>query len=428
MIALQVINQILSTGSIRFVEDNCLSIEHFAGYEQEFSFIIEHSRKYNKVPDKATFLAAFQDFELLEVTESDQYLIDALSEEHLYYQSVPVIQRAAELLKTNAKDAVDYLLSQIPQLSSGTRIGGCDIITRADERFQSYLQKLSSEHSAYITTGFEELDYILHGWAKEEEFVVFFARTGQGKSWVLTKVLSHAWQIGNRVGCISPEMGPQKLGYRFDTLINNFSNTALVWGKDAPNYPAYIEDLKKKENPFIIAVPKDFDKKITVSKLKTFIQANRLDILGIDGITYLTDERYKKGDSKTISLTNISEDLIALSLEIGVPIIVAAQSNRMGVKKEEDEGTPDLETIRDSDGIAQNATKVISLRQTGAGLEFGVKKHRDGITGDKLIYYWDIDKGIFNYIPSGTDSVRKEHRDKKIEDLKKSFGEGTDVF
>jgi len=223
-------------------------------------------------------------------------------------------------------------------------------------------------------------------------------------------------------------MGPQKLGYRFDTLVNNFSNTCLLWGRSAEGYDNYIQDLRKKENPFIIAVPKDFNKKITISKLKTFIQVNKLDILGIDGITYLADERYKKGDTKTTSLTNISEDLISLSLEMRVPIIVAALSNRSGVKRDEDEGTPELETIRDSDGIAQNATKVISLRQTGAGLEFGIKKHRDGITGDKLIYYWDIDRGIFNYIPSGVDSVGSERRERKIDDLKKSFGKGSDVF
>jgi replicative DNA helicase len=155
---------------------------------------------------------------------------------------------------------------------------------------------------------------------------------------------------------------------------------------------------------------------------------NKLDILGIDGITYLTDERYKRGDNKTTGLTNISEDLMSLSLELGVPIIVAAQSNRSGVKKDEEEGTPDLDTIRDSDGIAFNATKVIAIRQTGAGLEFGIKKHRDGPVGDKLIYYWDIDKGIFTYIPSSLDGASSEHRDRKIDDLKKSFGNGVDVF
>jgi hypothetical protein len=223
-------------------------------------------------------------------------------------------------------------------------------------------------------------------------------------------------------------MGPQKIGYRFDTLVSNFSNKNLVWGKKEPNYDQHIDRLKTNEVPFIVATPNDFAKKITVSKLKLFVQSNKLDVLGIDGITYLTDERHQKGDTKTISLTNISEDLISLSLELNVPIIVAAQSNRSGAKKEDEDGTPDLETIRDSDGIAQNATKVLSLRQTGAGLEFGIKKHRDGVTGDKLIYYWDIDKRIFNYIPATNDSSEPKKREKKMNEIKKSFGDGSDVF
>lgn len=428
MIALQVINKILDSTNIDFIERNGLSIEHFSGYEEEVSFIIEHFRLYNRVPDKTTFCSEFPEFDLIEVKESDRYLLDTLTEEYLYYKTVPVVQKTAELLKTDAKSAIEYLSAQTQELGLKTRLGGTDIISRANERLEVFKNKKDSEKSVYITTGFQEIDDILHGWAKGEEYVVIVARTGQGKSWIITKTLAHAWQLGYRVGCISPEMGPDKLGYRFDTLVNNFSNTSLVCGKDVNGYEQYIGDLEKKENPFIIAVPKDFEKKITVSKLRAFIQTNKLDILGIDGITYLTDERYKRGDNKTIGLTNISEDLMSLSLEMGVPIIVAAQSNRSGVKKDEDEGTPDLETIRDSDGIAQNATKVISIRQTGAGLEFGIKKHRDGSVGDSLIYYWDIDKGVFTYIPSGLDGASTEYRDKKITDLKNSFGNGVDIF
>ncbi|NLA24197.1 MAG: hypothetical protein GX879_04445, partial [Bacteroidales bacterium] len=280
----------------------------------------------------------------------------------------------------------------------------------------------------YITTGFEELDDIMKGWAKGEELIVLFARTGQGKTWVLTKSLAHAWQIGNNVGYISPEMGPDRVGYRFDTLYKNFSNRKLIWGDEVEGYGDYIKELAKFKNPFIVATPLDFQKKITVSKLKNFIISNKLDILGIDGITYLTDERYKKGDNKTIMLTNISEDLMGLSMELEIPIIVVVQSNRSGVKTQDSEGTPELESIRDSDGIAHNASKVISLRQTGAGLEFGIKKHRDGSSGGKLLYYWDIDKGKFNYIPSDKDAVRPEIRKRKSDEIKNSFQDGSEVF
>ncbi len=115
-------------------------------------------------------------------------------------------------------------------------------------------------------------------------------------------------------------------------------------------------------------------------------------------------------------------------MELGIPIIVVVQSNRSGAKDKDTEGTPELESIRDSDGISHNATKVIALRQTGAGLEFGIKKHRDGVSGGKLIYYWDIDKGIFNYIPSGEDAVKPETRQRKADEIKNSFNDGTDVF
>lgn len=428
MITLQILNKVIQTGDIQLITKNALTEEYFVGYEPEFNFIMNHFNKYGKVPDKATFLDKFNDFNLIEVTETDKYLLDTLYEEHLYYKSVEVVQKVAELLKTNANDAVEYLHSQLPNLKIATSSEGTDIIKQADERYQTYLEKMNAKNPWYITTGFEELDDILNGWAKGEELVVLFARTGQGKSWVLAKTLTHAWQIGNRVGYISPEMSPTKIGYRFDTLLKNFSNRNLVWGKEEPDYEQYINDLKTKENPFIVATPLDFEKKVTVTKLKHFCQTNKLDILGIDGITYLTDERYKKGDNKTISLTNISEDLMALSIELGIPILVVVQSNRGGVKDADSEGTPELENIRDSDGIAQNATKVIALRQTGAGLEFGIKKHRDGINGGKLIYYWDIDKGQFNYIPSNEDAVKPEKRQKKADKIKNSFNDGTDVF
>lgn len=428
MITLQIINKVLQTQDIQIINKNALTEEYFVGYESEFNFIVDHFNKYGKVPDKATFLDNFNDFNFIEVAETDKYLLDTLYEEHLYYKSVEVVQKVAELLKHNSNDAVEYLHSQLPNLQIAATTEGTDIISQADERYKIYLEKMNAENPWYITTGFEELDDILNGWAKGEELIVLFARTGQGKSWVLAKTLAHAWQIGNRVGYISPEMSATRIGYRFDTLFKNFSNRNLVWGKEEPDYPDYIEELRKHENPFIVATPLDFQKKITITKLKNFVQTHKLDILGIDGITYLTDERYKRGDNKTITLTNISEDLIALSMELGIPIIVVVQSNRSGVKAQDSDGTPELENIRDSDGIAQNATKVIALRQTGAGLEFGIKKHRDGINGGKLIYYWDIDKGQFNYIPSNEDAVKPEKRQKKADEIKNSFNDGVDMF
>ena len=182
--------------------------------------------------------------------------------------------------------------------------------------------------------------------------------------------------------------------------------------------------MRARDNKFIVATPLDFDKRITVSKLRNWIKQYKLDMIAIDGITYISDERGHRNDNKTTSLTNISEDLMELSMEMGVPVLVVVQANRTGVGDADKDGTPELESIRDSDGIAHNASKVISLKQKADGvLEMGIKKQRFGAVGGRLNYSWDIDTGEFTYL-DGAEAPRR--RASKPNDSKPS--KGGDVF
>lgn len=422
MVSLQILNKIISTKDISIITDNNLTIDYFLEYEDEYSFIKEHFDNYKNVPDTETFINKFPDFELLEVTESDRYLVDAIREEYLYSKSVPVIKKAAELLKSDSNEASRYLQSELVNLTPNYTTPYVDII-HSNSRVEMFEDKSNNKDKWFIPTGFEELDDIIYGWQCGEEFVVIFARTGIGKSWVLVKTVQHAWEIGKNVGYVSPEMSADKIGYRFDTLNNHFSNMALVRGDKSKvsidEYRQYNEKLAEHNNRILVSTPMDFNKQVTVGKLRTFVQANNLDMLAIDGITYMTDERYKRGDNKTTSLTNISEDLMALSCELKIPILVVVQSNRGGTEKD----TPDLEDIRDSDGIAHNATKVISLNQKEEALVMKIKKNRDGKIGDKLTYLWDIDLGEFTWMPGDCDSATIERKEQKREEVKKEYKE-----
>lgn len=422
MVSLQILNKIISTKDISIITDNNLTIDYFLEYEDEYSFIKEHFDNYKNVPDTETFINKFPDFELLEVNESDRYLVDAIREEYLYSKSVPVIKKAAELLKSDSNEASRYLQSELVNLTPNYTTPYVDII-HSNSRVEMFEDKSNNKDKWFIPTGFEELDDIIYGWQCGEEFVVIFARTGIGKSWVLVKTVQHAWEIGKNVGYVSPEMSADKIGYRFDTLNNHFSNMALVRGDKSKvsidEYRQYNEKLAEHNNRILVSTPMDFNKQVTVGKLRTFVQANNLDMLAIDGITYMTDERYKRGDNKTTSLTNISEDLMELSCELKIPILVVVQSNRGGTEKD----TPDLEDIRDSDGIAHNATKVISLNQKEEALVMKIKKNRDGKIGDKLTYLWDIDLGEFTWMPGDCDSATIERKEQKREEVKQEYKE-----
>ncbi len=432
MVAYQILSKVIQSRDDSIIEENLLTVDHFLGYENEFKFIQEHKEKYGNIPDKETFLSHFPEFELLDVTESDKYLVDTIQEEFLYARSVPIIQKAAELLNTDSNASAEYLASQLHNLQPNYHIGGTDIVAGAQARYNEYLERKDKQEEWYFESGFKELDEITHGIQRGEELLVIVARTNQGKSWVLAKMCAHVWKTGFNVGYFSPEMSASTIGFRFDTLINNFSNKGLMWGKqeevDNEAYKAYMDGLKSHTNKFVVTTPLDFDRRVTVSKLRNWIRQDKLDMIAIDGITYISDERGQRNDNKTTSLTNISEDLMALSVEMKIPILIVVQANRTGVGSADEDGTPELESIRDSDGIAHNASKVISLKQKSDNtLEIGIKKQRFGAVGGRLNYSWDINTGEFNFL-NVSESRSRRREDKQDGEVKTKKKSGTDVF
>lgn len=425
MVQLQILNYVLNTKDISILRDNNITGEYFSEYPEEYMFIKEHVDNYKQVPDIESMMAKFSDFTPLEVTESKRYLVDTIREEYLYSKFVPVIKKSAELLKGDSNEAAKYLQSEIVNLTPNYTIPTVDI-TKSDSRVETFEDKANNPEKWFIPTGFQELDDIIGGWQMGEEYGVIFARTGKGKSWVLVKTCEHAWQIGKTVGYISPEMSADRIGYRFDTVHKHYSNSALLRGDTSEvsvdDYYNYIDDMRKHKNGFLVSTPEDFNKQITATKIRSYALANHLELVAIDGIKYMTDERYKRGDSITTSLTNISQDLFSVSRELGIPIIVVVQSNRDGVK-EDPYATPDLEDIRDSDGIAHNATKVISLGRKEDALIMEIKKNRDGVTGNKLTYLWNIDKGDFEWIPTDDDTSTHEHKEERKEEIKYEYKE-----
>lgn len=430
LVQLQIISKILQSKDATILDEYMLTNDMFVGYENEIQYITEHIEKYGNVPDEVTFLGQFPEFDITEVTESDRYLVNTIREEYLYYKTARVINKVAELTKEDSNVAVEYMLDELPNLEPNYDIGGVDIIHNAEGRLDKYREVKANPNQWFLESGFKELDDEIHGLQRGEELFVIVARTNNGKSWVLTKMCAHIWKTGYNVGYMSPEMSADSIGYRFDTLIKNFSNRGLTWGKDEvseDDYKDYIDGLKDSKNKFIVATPRDFGNKVTVRKLKNWIKQYKLDVIAIDGITYLSDERYTRGDSKNTSLTNISEDLMSLSVEMNVPIIVVVQANRSGVIGEDDEGTPELESIRDSDGIAHNASKVLSIRQKKNNvLEMGVKKNRGGKVGSKVTYSWSINTGEFVYIPYEESVARKPKDD--TEKVKQKYNDKSDVF
>lgn len=420
MIELQILNYVLKNKSTKILSENNITEDYFNQYSDEYKYIIEHLQEYGNVPDTETFLDKFPDFDIINVSESTEYIVNTIREEHLYSKAVPILTKMSELLQTDSYNAVDYLKSVIPDLKIENRSRGIDIIKQADSRLQEWQETRNNSETRFLPTGFPELDEEIGGLHMGEELLVLFARTGQGKSWVAIKMLEHIWKVIKKpIGILEPEMSANKTGYRFDTVHKNISSKALYRGEEIQGYHKYISRLSNIDVPFIVSHPSDFEKMVTVSKLRQWVEDNHFCVLCVDGISYLQDERKQRGDNKTTQLTNISEDLMQLSIDLKIPVIVVVQSNRSGTEQEDLQ----LENIRDSDGIAYNASIVLSIQQKETGLQIRSNKVRNGKNNIKLLYKWDTDHGIFENIPQ---PEKGEQEQEKAEDLRRRYHDKED--
>ena len=401
MIELQCINNILAENNIYSYLEEGINADFFPNYTKEWNYILEHYKKYGKVPDQATFLANFTEFDLLDVLEPQKYLLENLREDYVFRNAADLFNESVELLKQNAFEGLRNILSKGEKLLVNNSITqGTDINNIVNQKIADINSKKGTEGILGISTGLKELDDILGGWLPGEELVTIVGRVNQGKSWLLQKFLTAAHSQGKRILLYSGEMSAMQVGYRHDTLALNYSNRQLTRGTISDvQFSNYENDLQERANslqPFIVVTPKDLGGKyMTVSTLKALIKKYTPDIVGIDQLSLMDDER--KGENRRLQLSNITMDLFRISEELGLPILADAQANRNKTNTEEPEN-PELADIGESDAIGQNSSRVISLVQTKLGLSLLVTKNRYGENNKKFIYSWDIDLGTFRFV------------------------------
>jgi replicative DNA helicase len=424
MIQLQILSKIITEKSFDFVVLNNLGVEHFSDFEEEFSYISYHYYEYGNIPDERTITDKFKHLTICECTESDRFLLGKLQEDFLFRKGSNILNELQPIFEADANEGVEFLLQRLPELTVDLRITGTDLVKNADKRFNEYSKYEDLLEYGVIPSGFPEMDEILYGWLGYTDVVVFLSRINEGKSWIIAKSAAEAWKAGKNVCIYNSEMDDILTGYRVDTSLSGISNKALFLkdktvGKD---YKKHIEKMKQQENCFIVVTPdeEDLGGELTPSKIKVLIEKFKLDVFFIDQYSGLTSDKYIRDRKERY--THIAKELVKISRYYNVPIIGAVQANRKSVEGKDDEAMPEMENVSDADEIAALCTRMISLRNLKAGLKFKIIKNRYGKKGDSFLYFWDIDKGIFKFIPD-----KKSSKEKKIEN-KKKFKDKTSVF
>ena len=424
MIQLQALNYILDTKDSSFLVLNNLTKDYFSDYINEFQFIQNHLEQYNTIPDKATFLSKFPKFDIIEVTESVNYLFDGLVEDNNKRLLAKTFNKVRELITSGKVDeAMRVYANASDDMVKAKHLTCVDLINDTS-RYTDFVNKCSDFSTFYVKTGFDELDEIIGGWDRSEELGTIVARPGVGKSWVLLKVAVAAAMQGLNVGIYSGEMSENKVGYRMDTLIGHISKMSIMRGNSGilNDYKQYIDTLKDKIKGSIkVITPAMINGLAGVTALRAFIEKENLDMLCVDQHSLLEDDR--KGKSAVEKASNISKDLKRLQVLKKIPIISVSQQNRTSTE----EGV-DTSHIAQSDRIAQDSTVVIFLEQKDGILTLSLVKSRDSVNNKKLCYAYDFDKGVFQYMPTQEDGLEGKDCESLREEFESIHYSAEDVF
>ena len=398
---LQILNLLLNKKDTSLL--SILDSKQFSQYKNEFNFISNHYKQYQQIPDIQSFLKVFPDFEVIQVTESKEYLLKTLNNEYNEEFLAKTFNSIRDLLlKGKTEDAMTVLSKAASKADSSKQFEALDILTDIS-RYDEYIDKCNNFEDHFVSTGFKELDASFGGGIdRDNAYFVISARPGVGKTLVMIKFITAAVQKGLRVGLYEGEMTANKIAGRFDTMISHISNSAINHGGShvANKYKTYLEELRKNTKGDFFVLTRDMigEDKMTVDVLRSFVDKYELDMLFVDQISLLDSTSWSSKSFEQVA--EISRDLKKLQVQKHIPIVVASQQNR---DKIEDGSFAGTQNISMSDRIGQDATEVIYISKKDNIMTFNIAKARDGCKKYTMSYDVNIDKGEFTYIPDEDD-------------------------
>lgn len=412
------------------VVQNELDGRYFYKSRAEFEFLQNHFKTYSKLPSRIVFKDRFPEFEIIDVTDADAYILDKLFEEYNRSYLASLFNEMKPLIESSQTDAaIDSLMKSVDKLKKGRAFTCTDLLANT-ERYDHYLL----DNVKYLSTGFKELDDLIGGIDLQNENMVIAARTGIGKSWTLLKMATEAVRAGYIVGFYSGEMSLDKVGYRIDTLFGGVDNRRITRGDLSYNsiYKHYLDttlaDIRANGGKFLTLTPNDIGGRFaTVDTLKAWIERDKIQVLFIDQYSLMEDTSRAMKENERVA--NISKAVKNLQVSAGIPIISVSQNNRTG-EKNKDTGKVDQDTtqIAQSDRIGQDATCVLMLDRdvneddpSDEKLIINVVKSRDGGDNRKLVYKADFNTGKFTFIPKAKSKEEAQEMSNAYEDEENPF-------
>lgn len=284
-------------------------------------------------------------------------------------------------------EVIAYLLGQITSLNGATSTSNIKSMQSLMVEYGNVLnERMLSPGITGSSTGYPVLDGVIDGFYNEN-FVVIGARTGVGKTTLMTNIIGNSPDVPSVV--FSGEMGDIRV---MDRIVAKLARVPMIdlkrgnLGDDKVVAKRVTDTMRNLHNNYQVYVDDSFHSGIdyVASAIRKYYHMYGVQRAYVDYIQLL-------GKSDTTEINKITATLKALTIELDMCIIGLAQVRRLGTERVN--MRPTLEHLKDSGTIEQDADTVLFLHRgeededmslgnedLGTDMEVIVAKNRDGKT------------------------------------------------
>jgi KaiC/GvpD/RAD55 family RecA-like ATPase len=295
-------------------------------------FIIEHSNKYNILPDPVQIQATTgQAIEVVpDLTEGhNDWFLEEFESFTKRQELERAIMKAADLLEKGEFDPVEKLIKDAVQISL-QRDMGTDYFADPKARINKYFNAGGQQ-----STGWPQLDKLLYGGFSRGELNIFAGGSGSGKSLVMMNIALNWLQMGLSGVYISLELSEELTSLRTDAMLTSMSTRDIR--KDIDTTELRVKMVAKKAGQYRV---KGMPAQSNVNDIRAYIKevqiqtGIKIDFVMVDYLDLVMPVSVKVNpNDQFIKDKYVSEELRNLAKELGILMVTASQLNRSAVEE-----------------------------------------------------------------------------------------------
>ena len=218
-----------------------------------------------------------------------------------------------------------------------------------------------ADRSPYIKTGFTLLDHHFRGGLRGGNVMVLAARPGVGKTAVTLALIRSVMEQGLRAKLYSLEMPATEIAERFMFSLGGLDMWSTRTGElDRAAFASAVDRVRDWGLTIEDSLSNIGD---IVSDAAILHQRGEVDVIFVDHLRLLRTGDPKLDSNIYARTCEITRQVKGLALKSMLPVVYCCQLNRDSPRLDKD---PDLQDLRDSGSIEEDADKVVFLRRLKA--------------------------------------------------------------